>query len=757
MSGKRIVLAVLAMLLIVVGGGYAAYHWQDLRAKRAAAPPAAPEAASSTVSSEEPNARGSEGVATAPLPELVITTEPSGPAAGGAGEDIGNEAAVKLETRTKKEFDPAAADAAAEAETDAETGSIASEPVGTNAGQRSITPDSVLVTASLDAVQLSATGPSVVAGQAKPGTKVTLFANDRELATVVTDESGAWTMILEEPVAPGDYTLKLAAVGPEGGEPIVREVGAATVRAPEPTEIAEAPGAHSIEAPATTTSAATESAEAIPPAESLKTTAVEVVVPPTETYDVATVPPDLIVSDSTTTDSAEASPVTSPPPAAVENQESAVEPAKSTATAEAAAAEPSETEPAVGPAAATPSADTAAPTIETSKTTETAQTSDTRPSLVDQAGEAAEAISDMFTDWLTATSDQAEEAAKSFSIAAATYRPIAKGKGVVTISGRGPPRAEVRLFVDKTPVGVTTIADSGRWLAEAGHWVAPGAHTARAEIVGSDGTAVAGHDLAFTSAAAPEVVASTEGGSVAIAAEERAESVLLAIADVAYESMGPNKGRITVGGRAEPNARITVYADGKRIGATEAAEAGDWSLASDTWIDVGAHAIRAERVSPSGEIVESTLTEFVRPPAEAQVAAVEGETATSSEEASATTPTVKKSRKLKRGTSSKVAALSARARKLGMARSRKPRLMEATLFPGCEAAETRAVRSRPRVLGYLRQMGPGWYRVRRGDSLWRIAGRWYGDGRRYPVIVKSNRSAIRHPNLIYPRQQLYVP
>jgi nucleoid-associated protein YgaU len=64
---------------------------------------------------------------------------------------------------------------------------------------------------------------------------------------------------------------------------------------------------------------------------------------------------------------------------------------------------------------------------------------------------------------------------------------------------------------------------------------------------------------------------------------------------------------------------------------------------------------------------------------------------------------------------------------------------------------------KPGVLGYLRRIGPGWYRVRRGDSLWRIADRCYGDGRHYPVILASNARTIRNPDLIYPRQRLYVP
>lgn len=47
--------------------------------------------------------------------------------------------------------------------------------------------------------------------------------------------------------------------------------------------------------------------------------------------------------------------------------------------------------------------------------------------------------------------------------------------------------------------------------------------------------------------------------------------------------------------------------------------------------------------------------------------------------------------------------------------------------------------------------------VRRGDTLTRIARRYYGNGNRYRVIYRANRRKIRNPNLIYPRQRLYIP
>lgn len=49
------------------------------------------------------------------------------------------------------------------------------------------------------------------------------------------------------------------------------------------------------------------------------------------------------------------------------------------------------------------------------------------------------------------------------------------------------------------------------------------------------------------------------------------------------------------------------------------------------------------------------------------------------------------------------------------------------------------------------------YVVRRGDSLWRIARRHYGRGRKYRRIYRANRRKIRNPHLIYPCQRFRVP
>jgi nucleoid-associated protein YgaU len=47
--------------------------------------------------------------------------------------------------------------------------------------------------------------------------------------------------------------------------------------------------------------------------------------------------------------------------------------------------------------------------------------------------------------------------------------------------------------------------------------------------------------------------------------------------------------------------------------------------------------------------------------------------------------------------------------------------------------------------------------VRRGDSLWRISRRIYGQGVRYTTIFAANSDQIRDPRRIWPGQVFVVP
>jgi hypothetical protein len=52
---------------------------------------------------------------------------------------------------------------------------------------------------------------------------------------------------------------------------------------------------------------------------------------------------------------------------------------------------------------------------------------------------------------------------------------------------------------------------------------------------------------------------------------------------------------------------------------------------------------------------------------------------------------------------------------------------------------------------------PDTHTVARGDSLWKIAARYYNDGSLWPFIYAANRGKVSNPNLIHPGQVLTIP
>lgn len=49
------------------------------------------------------------------------------------------------------------------------------------------------------------------------------------------------------------------------------------------------------------------------------------------------------------------------------------------------------------------------------------------------------------------------------------------------------------------------------------------------------------------------------------------------------------------------------------------------------------------------------------------------------------------------------------------------------------------------------------YAVKKGDTLWGIAKKYYGNGAKYPTIYNANKGKIKNPNLIYVGQVFSIP
>ena len=49
------------------------------------------------------------------------------------------------------------------------------------------------------------------------------------------------------------------------------------------------------------------------------------------------------------------------------------------------------------------------------------------------------------------------------------------------------------------------------------------------------------------------------------------------------------------------------------------------------------------------------------------------------------------------------------------------------------------------------------HEVKKGDTLWKIAEQYYGDGSLYPKIFEANRNILKDPNMIKVGQKLKIP
>ncbi len=50
-----------------------------------------------------------------------------------------------------------------------------------------------------------------------------------------------------------------------------------------------------------------------------------------------------------------------------------------------------------------------------------------------------------------------------------------------------------------------------------------------------------------------------------------------------------------------------------------------------------------------------------------------------------------------------------------------------------------------------------YYEIQKGDSLWKIADKFYGNGSKYTIILEENLQVIKDPDLIFPGQKIRIP
>lgn len=582
-------------------------------------------------------------------------------------------------------------------------------------------PKSASQVPSFDVVRIEGTGEGVIAGRAAPGWTIRVESNGDTIAETTADADGAWTVVLDKPLASGDHALSLKAVSPDGTSSLTAQqpvkvavgegpdVAAAEPAKPEADEAAEETPAKpprpvvfkdvQYEDTGPDSGKLTIAGEGAPGASILlffdDQSLGQVTIGPDGTWSFEadttvdkadhTLRADLIEAGTgvvvgrtaaafrrreEVAASSQPQPVypDGPPP------EASPPPPTSMAAIEppSLANQPQPVYPG-GPPAAEPSTDVAA--------ADPSLASQPQPVYPESAPEGA-----------AVSAEEAEMAAAE---------PTGRAQPEPVYPDGPPPPAAAPSF----PV---TAAEPPS-VANQPQPVYPPEPTA---VAAAEPPSVETQPQPVVPEEAEAVTAERPGETPRVHAQPM---VVFRSAD--YRDTGEESGTLGLSGTGDPGARIQLFLDNSPLGEVTVGGDGNWSFETDTKLTAGEHAFRADRIdAETGAVVGRASIGMARmekpAPKEEEVAAQEPAPAPAAE------PEAQPEEE--------VAAAE-----------------EATPSP---AAKTQAERRRSRV-----------YTVRRGDTLWDIAEYYYGGGWRYRAIVRENRRKIKDPHWIYPRQEFNIP
>lgn len=576
---------------------------------------------------------------------------------------------------------------------------------------------------SFDVLRVEPDGSTVIAGKAEPGTRLDIMNGDEVIASSEVGPSGDFVAILDTPLAPGDYLLTLRIVGEDGLERRSEEV--ATVSIPEGGKgellaMVSKPGSPSriVAQPAAPVQTQPEPAT------------VTNVEPSAQPVEVAAAPTDVADGQAAVgteqaaaleaapgTEPAITAPEAAPMVAATSEQAPIVLPELPATSMTLSGSAP---EIAVTSAEGAPAAE-ASPAEAASATTETAPAAQTQAT---QTQAALPADANVRVDAVEIEGD------KLFVAGSATrgYRVVVSANDV--------------------EIGSEMADENGRFVIEAVSPLAVGDHTISADLVDP------GTGKVMLRAAVP--FNRPQGENLAAVAAQGVQP-----GGQPAEDAGATTGEAAASGgaeqpsKAEP-AKVIEIGDlaGMREEAYQALTALEALVNSTTAPDAGElAAARADATAKLKAVVDAAMPEAMT--AEGSMAAegmksqaVAALSAIASLVAGdvAALPDAAGMEALRAGIGEALAALTTPA--------------EATIAAAQSLpAETAAVE--PAGPATIQQAplkpSPETVIIRRGDTLWQISRRTYGQGVRYTTIYLANQSQIQNPDKIVPGQIFSVP
>ena len=574
-----------------------------------------------------------------------------------------------------------------------------------------------VVAATFGLLRAEPDGSVVIAGSGTPGSEVEVYLNGSLLGRATVETSGDWVLVPDAPLPTGGVEITLGEKGKTGQspdsfvvvihddkttQPLVdasapgqaSEILQGLIRTPEqPIETAMAPLATPA-APAATPPVAT------PPASEPAAPASEpAAAPTTETP----APP----AAGTPVQTAIAAPPAAPPEAAAATPTPAVAAPESTAPAapaEQAAPTPEPATPAATEtAAATPQLEPEPESAPAATTTEVApQTAAVAPQPEVAPPVAPPALADTVT-----TIDAIEiEGARTF------------------FAGGGPNGGIIRLYVDDVHIA-DAVVDNGRWLVEAGSVLSKPSQRIRADLLQPGSATVLSRAEVDFVVQLPE----TEQPSIAVADAPVAPAAPApqpaATAPAAAPAEAPASGEAT----AAPAQSASAVPTQPALSAPAAPASSQQEPAVPP--------PEVPATAPSVQQAPAAAPAAATPAAQPALAAPQPETAPAAPPAEpASAPPAPSSP----ATASEPAPATAAPVPAAQPQPAVPTLVAVSV--GDPDAQ---------------RFAAGKAIIRRGDNLWTIARRVYGEGIKYTTIYEANTGQIRDPHRIYPGQVFDLP
>lgn len=547
---------------------------------------------------------------------------------------------------------------------------------------------------SFDLLRVEPDGSTVIAGKGEPNTKLDIMNGDTVIATAEIGPSGDFAAVLDTPLEAGDYQLTLRAAGPDGAAVASEEV--ATVSIPKD-------GGAGLLA---------------------------MVTKPGEASRILTQP------------EAPAAPQPEAPAAP-----QAETPAAPAATAEA---------PAEAPVAQQ----------ETASAAGALTLPDLPAAALDIAGNAPAATAVAPAPEQVVSAPAAPETPKPAIDAAVRVDAVEIEGDKLFVAGSATPGFSVRVLADDVAVGTAKASPAGRFIVEAVAALSVGDHTITAELIepGSS-TVVQRATVPFNrpEGAAMAAVAGAPAAAPAQTPQPTVEApagslVLPAIADM-------------IAARDDAAAALAEF---QKLTGPEAAATPADLAASQAGLAAKLEAMIAKAVPETAPAEEKAKVEEMKANARAALTAI---TAAGPIDPAAL-PDVEAMKKLRDGVGAAMAAIAPTAAPeappaapvapAAVAETATPPApatpaAPSTPAPDIAAAPAAPAADAPAASGPVTiQQEPltpsaGSVIIRRGDTLWQISRRTYGQGVRYTTIYLANQQQIGNPDRIAPGQIFSVP